>query len=272
MTGEKPDLSRARKFGCRIWVRVHGGSKLDKRGVEAKWVGPSMETPDSHKVYWPQKGTVTVERNVRFDGETDFAGEKDESNVSVLSSEEKEKTAQKGSARTSEPNTTSTPPPPASPECPTPQGEIPRLPSTRPTTPLSETPTFMADDIAQDNLDSDTASEAASDVGEQPSRRIRKPSEYVHPLQGGEGITGGARKYARGLQVPDENAKPHASVVYAAAIIPRSFRHAQRSEIWPEWEAAMETEVTTLDSHKTYSIVTRDKARNSPVLPLKWVY
>jgi hypothetical protein len=34
----------------------------------------------------------------------------------------------------------------------------------------------------------------------------------------------------------------------------------------------MKTEVTTLDGHKTFSIVTRDEARNSPVLPLKWVY
>jgi transposase InsO family protein len=66
MTGEKPDLSRARKFGSRVWVRVRGGSKLDERGVEAKWVGPSVETPDGHKIYWPSKGTVTVERDVRF--------------------------------------------------------------------------------------------------------------------------------------------------------------------------------------------------------------
>jgi hypothetical protein len=53
-----------------------------------------METPNSHKNYWPAKGTVTVERDVRFDNETTFSGEKDEGDIPVPGSEEKnEKTA-----------------------------------------------------------------------------------------------------------------------------------------------------------------------------------
>ena len=34
----------------------------------------------------------------------------------------------------------------------------------------------------------------------------------------------------------------------------------------------MKQEVSTLEGHKTYSIVTRDEARGAPVLPLKWVF
>ncbi|KAF7377884.1 Transcription factor [Mycena sanguinolenta] len=251
ITGEKPDLSRARRFGCRVWVRVHGGSKLDERGVEAKWVGPSMETPDSHKIYWPSKGSITVERDVRFDDEAH------------------------GSARTSDPNTT-TPSPPAPLDHHTSQGEPSESPSERPTTPPSETLTFTANDIAPDDPDAPDASDATSDVGERPSRRIRKPSEYVRRLQGGEGVTSGGggqfRKYARGLQIPNDDVNSRASIAYAAAAVPRSYRQAEKSEIWPEWDTAMRQEVSTLEDHKTFSIVTRDTAGNASVLPLKWVY
>lgn len=51
LTGEKPDLSRARPFGCRVWVRVDDVTKLQLRAEEA---------------------TVTVERNVRFEDGTSF--------------------------------------------------------------------------------------------------------------------------------------------------------------------------------------------------------
>jgi hypothetical protein len=43
-----------------------------------------------------------------------------------------------------------------------------------------------------------------SEVGEDLRRRIRKPSAYVHYLQGSEGVTGGPHQFARGLQVPTE--------------------------------------------------------------------
>ncbi|KAF7350699.1 Transcription factor [Mycena sanguinolenta] len=222
ITGEKPDLSRARRFGCRVWVRIHGGSKLDERGVEAKWVGPSMETPDSHKIYWASKGTITVERDVRFDDEA---------------------------------------------------GELPNSPSAHPITPPSEILTFTANDIAHADPDAADTSEAASDVGEEPVRRIRKPSQYLRRLQGGEGVTSGGggnfRKYARGLQVPNDDVDSRASIAYAAAVVPRSFRQAQKSEIRGEWDAAMKTEVETLASHGTFSVVTRDSAGYASVLPLK---
>jgi hypothetical protein len=48
-------------------VQVYKNSKLDERGVEAVWIGPSAETPDGQKIFWPKKSTITVERNVRFD-------------------------------------------------------------------------------------------------------------------------------------------------------------------------------------------------------------
>jgi hypothetical protein len=72
---------------------------------------------------------------------------------------------------------------------------------------------------------------------------VRKLSEYVRCLQGGEGSTSGQggrfRKYTRGLQVPDDDPNARAEIAYAGSVIPRSVRQAERSEIW---KTAMETE------------------------------
>ncbi|KAF7334246.1 Transcription factor [Mycena sanguinolenta] len=227
VTGEKPDLSRARKFGCRVWVRVHDGSKLDERGVEAKW------------------GTVTVERDVRFDDETTFPVEKDEGDIPVPGSEGKEGNPRK-IAEIQRSRKAHAPASPISPFLPHQhlqnilphRGELPNSPSTHPTTPPSEILTFTANDIAPGDPDSTGASETASDVGEIPSRRVRKPSEYVRRLQGGEGVTSGQgrnfRKYTRGLQVPGEDGNSRASIAYATAVIPSSFRYVQKTKERPE--------------------------------------
>jgi hypothetical protein len=235
-----------------------------------------VETPDGHKIYWPSKGTVTIERDVRFNDETTFAGEKDEGEIPVPGSDEKgEKPAQQRSARTSEPNT-STPTPPASNERTASQGELPDSPTTHPTTPPHENSTFRAEDIAPDIPDAVDTSDAASNVGEEPSRRFRKPSAYICRLQAGEGVTSGgggnSRMYTQHLQVPNDDANSRASIAYAAAVVPRSFRQAQKSEIWPEWDAAMKQEVSGLASHNTYSIMTRNETRAAPVLPHGWVF
>lgn len=83
---------------------------------------------------------------------------------------------------------------------------------------------------------------------------------------------GNSRMYTRGLQVPNDDANSRASIAYAAAVVPCSFRQAQKSEIWPEWDAAMKQEVSGLASHNSYSIVARNETRAAPILPLKWVF
>ncbi|KAJ3739968.1 hypothetical protein DFH05DRAFT_1406248, partial [Lentinula detonsa] len=46
------------------------GSKLDGRATEGRWVGFDEESC-AHRVYWPEKRTVSVERSVSFKFETD---------------------------------------------------------------------------------------------------------------------------------------------------------------------------------------------------------
>ena len=63
--GAAPDLSQLHPWGCRVFVHDPTGSKLDARAREGRWVGFD-ETSRAHRVYWPGRRSVTVERSVRF--------------------------------------------------------------------------------------------------------------------------------------------------------------------------------------------------------------
>jgi hypothetical protein len=207
LTGNKPDLRRARPFGCKVWVRVLGGSKLDPRGVEAIWVGPSAETPDGHKVYWPKKHTVTVERNVHFEDGTVFEEEAPGEVPVEVPSQPKTGTGQQNAApsdaqRTSSPSTTSSSSS-ASPSVEMPSKTPPKISESQPGSqenPPAHRLTFTAEDVDTNDVDVAVPQDDVSEMGEELGRRIRKPSAYVRRLQGGEDVTGRPRQFARGLQ------------------------------------------------------------------------
>jgi hypothetical protein len=81
--GTKPDLSKARGFGCKTFVKVKSKSKLDEKSVVARWIGLSEETKGGHLVYWEEKRKVSVERNVRFVDGTAFVGEAEDDVVTT---------------------------------------------------------------------------------------------------------------------------------------------------------------------------------------------
>ena len=64
--GKKPDLRDVREWGERVWVRVEGGDKLGGRVREGRWMGID-EKSKGVRIYWPDKKTVSVERNVYVD-------------------------------------------------------------------------------------------------------------------------------------------------------------------------------------------------------------
>jgi len=65
LTGSKPNLSNMHPWGAKVWVHDTGGTKLDGRAKLGRWVGFDEESA-AHRVYWPEKRSVTVERSVRF--------------------------------------------------------------------------------------------------------------------------------------------------------------------------------------------------------------
>ena len=70
---DKPNLGNLQPWGCR--VRVHndreGIPKLEGRSHVGRWLGFDGDTRDGHRIYWPERRTVSVERNVKFNFEDD---------------------------------------------------------------------------------------------------------------------------------------------------------------------------------------------------------
>ncbi|KAG2335525.1 hypothetical protein BDR05DRAFT_841989, partial [Suillus weaverae] len=66
-TGKKPDLRNVRTWGSKVWVRTEGGTKLGGRVKEGRWIGIDDASGNGHRVYWPSKRSVAVERNVYWD-------------------------------------------------------------------------------------------------------------------------------------------------------------------------------------------------------------
>jgi len=62
----KPDLSGVPEWGQKVWVHSPGGSKLDARAIEGRWVGFDRDSTHAHRVYWPGQQRVTVERDLKF--------------------------------------------------------------------------------------------------------------------------------------------------------------------------------------------------------------
>jgi len=65
LTGKKPDLSNIHPWGTQVWVHDTSSSKLDSRAKEGRWIGFDQESK-CHRIYWPEKRSVTVERSVTF--------------------------------------------------------------------------------------------------------------------------------------------------------------------------------------------------------------
>lgn len=64
--GKKPDLRDVHEWGKTIWVRIEGGTKLGGRVRKGQWISID-EQSKSVRIYWPDKKSMTVERNVYYD-------------------------------------------------------------------------------------------------------------------------------------------------------------------------------------------------------------
>ena len=60
-----PDLSDVQLWGCKAWVHDDKWSKLDTRAREGRWLSFDVDAR-AHRIYWPNSGTVSVERDVYF--------------------------------------------------------------------------------------------------------------------------------------------------------------------------------------------------------------
>jgi hypothetical protein len=250
MTGSKPNISNLQIWGQKVWVHNITGTKLDARATEGYWVGIDDESK-AHRIYWPEKRSVTVERSVKF-----IPNEAQGVNVPLEGGHEDfEFVKQKESAEIQEFD-----------------GEAePDIDDDEPVKwPISPEPSDE-----RPNIDS-------TDEGGR-GKRIRKESEYVRRIREGEGsATGLARggTMPRGLQLVPEVNEEVASIVEAedwamaaemeaVECLNPTYEEARKRSDWPKWEAAIKTELTSLEANKTWSLAKRPK--NTNVIGCKWV-
>jgi transposase InsO family protein len=70
LTGIKPNIAGVPEWGQPVWVHISKGSKLQARGVKARWVGYDRESPHAHRIYWPEQSKISIERDVKLISDT----------------------------------------------------------------------------------------------------------------------------------------------------------------------------------------------------------
>lgn len=248
LTGTKPDLSGLRAFGDRVWVHDTSQSKLDGRARVGRWVGFD-KAPGAHRVYWPDKHTVTVERSVRFEPvDAGLEGELD-AGVSRPRENQQDKTT---------PTSVDNAPAPVVEQHATPAEEPAQVPPNPP------------------------------GAMREKSQRVRKESAYVQRLRSGEGVassTRSQRKLPRGVQPGSETAAATFDIVdvegeeeycfvvetsAAEGVEPQSLAEARRLPEWSEWEKAIKEELDTLERAGTY--VEAEAPAGANIVGSKWVF
>ncbi|CAA7269926.1 unnamed protein product [Cyclocybe aegerita] len=182
--GKKPDLCEVCEWGEKVWVHIEGGNKLGGQVREGRWMGLD-EKSKGVRVYWPDKRTVTVERNVYFD--------KTASSVSRLEGEDWEFI-----------ETT----PDSTPDGLTSTPSVNTQASTSAPTPL-ETPATTIP-APTDPMDSNTSNSSNHETPSEPetwSKRTRKPTQRLCDILEGRAVSSnrpGAPKVTPGVQLPSE--------------------------------------------------------------------
>ncbi|KAE8898762.1 hypothetical protein PF005_g27114 [Phytophthora fragariae] len=64
----------------------------------------------------------------------------------------------------------------------------------------------------------------------------------------------------------------HVRATGADIDIPNTYKQVRASKHWPQWRAAMLTELKLLSDHKTWRLVSRAKAKKSKVITCRWVF
>lgn len=263
--GQKPDLRGVREWGEMVWVQVKGGSKLGGRVREARWLGFDDRSENGTRVYYPDNGTVRVERNVWVD--------KTQASRQPLEGDEWDFVV--GSNVPPPPPVVEAPPPPPVIPAPAPVAPAPVPAPVR----AAEPPVLVV-----------------PAVPEVRPKRVRKPSALVKDLLSGAGSTSNRASdpvVPTGIRVPEQIAEPAefegegqadqmmavdwadeyamaAEMSDAEALEPRSLAEARRRPDWPLWEAAIKEEIALLDAQGTWELV--DPPADANIVGSKWVF
>ncbi|KAF8221231.1 hypothetical protein L208DRAFT_1329313 [Tricholoma matsutake] len=193
--------------------------KIGTRAIEGHWVGYD-DTSAAHRIYWPDKKSVGVERNVRF------------SVTYKATPHDKEVRLKGGDVELDEPTApedTLTPPIPT--------------PASKPERCLSHTqkPLQYIRDIQSGKC-------SAKDLNNQPlmPHGIQIPEVTIEEVTEGKNVNdqGELMEEILGIVMTAKMAKAH-------GMEPRNLVEAKRSPDWPRCQEAMEVEKATLEKFRT---------------------
>jgi hypothetical protein len=233
LNGSKPDLKLIQPWGCKVRVHDTGGSKLDARSKVGRWVGFDPDTKDGHRIYWPDRRTVSVERSVKFN----FT---DEVIVGVLPATEIGTGANE------------------------PQKEIARAPN-------AEVPDVAVDGNS-DVVESSTLGRGMRVRKETEYVRSLKDGTGITGERSRLGTLNVLPKGMRQTDVVVDDAVDEsamATVIESAEGLMPTIQEARKRSDWPKWEDAIQKELESLKRAGTWELVKRPPDTN--VVDSKWV-
>jgi hypothetical protein len=247
LNGRKPDLTGIQPWGCKVRVHDTDGSKLDSRSKVGHWVGFDPNTKDGHRIYWPEKRSISVERSVKFNFD-------DEIMVRVGETEPSEKNASK-------PKTFSN------------AQSMRDVDANKPAENIEDA--NKPEPI--ENLEDVDVAEPEEPV-EGRGKRVRRESEYAKRLREGMGVTGERSKgntLPKGMQSGNkalttlEEESAMATVIESAEGLMPTYQEARKRPDWPKWEQAINKELNTLKKFGTWDLVERPADTN--IVDCRWV-
>jgi Reverse transcriptase (RNA-dependent DNA polymerase) len=294
--GHKPNLGSVPEWGQWVWVHNSKGTKLDARGVMGRWVGYDRDSPHAHQIYWPEKHSISVERDVKLTTDalivyappaqissTPPATTSQPSTPQPTATTTPDDGGQESPEQASAPdNGAGEPPRPATPNNVEQVGADEPPPS--PLTALPRTPSPHQPPPAPKKQKTTTT------LPVRQLTRASKPSSYVQRLAEGEGSADGRGGMPGGIpnfkwthpdwQERQEHSFDSAYTAElddaAAAAIgdvhgdPRTIDKAWSRANWPSWKAAMDRKIETLRQAGTWETVPRPTSKN--VVSCKWVF
>ena len=238
--GIPPDLSQVRLWGCQVWVHNDDGPKLDVHAREGWWFGFDVDAK-AHRVFWPQAGSVSVERNVYFAAASLLEGE--ETTILTGSSEQ-----------------TAVPGTPSTPTSTSPSPHITPSPSPAPLRRSARIRNLQAGKgVAHSSLDAPHPTHSPQAPG-----AMANGSEESGGVWTVEDGTPALLEYFEGMEFVFT-----AEMADAEALKPRTLAEAKRRPDWPLWEKAIEEELAMLKAAGTWRL--EDAPPGANIIGSKWV-
>ena len=269
---KKPHLAGIQEFGVAAYVKDLKAGKLDARAKVGQFVGYDLESK-GYRIYWPQKRSITVERNVVFN-ESDVTAN---DNIHITAGNavdegERDKILQPPSSNTNAANAPNSAPAPQ-----------PKVPDVTPEPALEPEPQNSVPFPSNQEPAEEPLPEPLQEEDPQPElgrgRRVQKkpPGAYKQMAQGlpplDANIVDLQNDIPEDIEDWEAELPPDFALIGTLGTEPRSLDNVLSGPHTKEWQTALDYEIGQLEKLGTWVIEDLPKGHNaipcSPVLKEK---